>query len=786
MYWLLDKEKQSEIREKITDLTVSLATISGNPQEDQTFPYVGRKDRRKAVKVVEFLSPSLGVVVEPFAGSGSLVYAVAETDRTLLANEWEPYAWRMSNAPWRLPENDEFEQITQVLKQEMDPISRWLYKTICVCGYEHVLDSIFFDRVPPRYNNISQHERLGPSGENITYRGRYACPTCTRTEKFFDDSDESNLEALAQNPADPIFNTLLIENSRINLTGEFIIYGNLFSHRSKIALIKLWESINTLNCSEAMRMFLQDAFLSILPQAKYKDYRSKSQDLHCPEIQLREVNIFYRFFDQLNRRYNRLSQYSFSRRLSSESDVGLPIKCMDFRDFMLTVDSESVDLILTDPPWLDGNAFFEKAQLYHPWLNYSLRNDTERLTREFVITDAPSRRAEHNTERWWQDMSEFFLNSRRILKTNSYLALFFRPIPATNWLTNINRLKLIARQNGFEPLLSIDVGSSDPSMRIQQSSAYVFSRDIIFIFLKLEPSLTRNYEGDHDIDQLVFQKGEALQESLYGPFSYHIWRTEIAQQFNELNISHLNEPGKEEFLLSLFRRYCDEVRPGQFLPRLDSPFSGQLFDTPAIERIFTYVPHIINKLTTTNNVFSYDEFLLSLSIFVENGTRSLISQIEELDIRGIISPYAEPIQGRRYFQRRQLPTLSLPIQNIMELDPYEFESFIAELLSAQGFTNVALIGRAGDRGVDLTADDPHQNRTVVQCKRYIGHNVSAIPIQRLHSFAVTRNAERKILITTSDFSPQAREEARHTQTELINGEQLELIVAQYMPHLMGE
>jgi hypothetical protein len=290
----------------------------------------------------------------------------------------------------------------------------------------------------------------------------------------------------------------------------------------------------------------------------------------------------------------------------------------------------------------------------------------------------------------------------------------------------------------------------------------------------------RIYSGDHDIDQLVFQTAESLQERLAGPFTYRQWRDEVAGKLNELGLIEYNDPNNEFIILSLFKRYCDEVTPGQFLPKLNTPFSGQLFDTPAVERIFTYVPHVINSLTESKNVFSYDEFLLSLSTFVENGTRALISEIEEMNIRQIISPYARPIEGGRYFRKKRLPDLPLPIQDILKLDPYEFERFVGQLLTAQGFTNVALIGRAGDRGVDLIADDPNHLRTVIQCKRYIGHNVSAVPIQRLHSFAVTRNADRKIMITTSDYTPQAYDEALHTQTELINGNSLRDLVAQYL------
>ncbi len=105
----------------------------------------------------------------------------------------------------------------------------------------------------------------------------------------------------------------------------------------------------------------------------------------------------------------------------------------------------------------------------------------------------------------------------------------------------------------------------------------------------------------------------------------------------------------------------------------------------------------------------------------------------------------------------------------------------APSLKAQGFTSLALIGRAGDRGVDVTGVDPDGRMTVIQCKRYIRNNVSSEPVQRLHSFSITRGAARRILITTSDFTPQAKEEAEHTNTELINGTELETMIATYMP-----
>ncbi len=780
MYWLLRDEEQARVRAEVDRLVARLSTITGNPQSDQLFPFVGRKDRRKARAVVEELTGPEAVVVEPFAGSGSLAYAALEAGRTCHANEWEPYAHRMASAPFRLPPAADVLAAMEALEAAVAPEIQALYRTTCICGAEHVMDSLFFDRDPPRYREVTPHERLGKQGENITYRGRYRCPACGAGEKHFDDEDERLMQEIQATPlplmVSGLFSSALIENSRINLSAAFLRYDRLFPRRSMLCLALLWDGIQQLEAAPEVGQFLQDAFLSILPQAKYKDYRSKSQDLHVPPVQLREVNLLHRFRGQVNKRIKGLCNYTFS---NNQGDF--KISRRDFRDFLAGLSDGCADLVLTDPPWTDGNAYFEKAQLYHPWLDYSLARDPERLAREFVVTDAPSRRDEHDMERWWQDADALLQEAERVLRDGGYLALFFRPIPATAWLTNLNRLKLAARRAGFEPLLSIDVGSSDPSMRIQQSASYVFSRDIVFLFTKLPPDARRIYHREHDLDQYAYQVAEQLQEDNRGPFTFRQWRAALSDFLAERELEQLDAPRFEQPLHGLFERYCEDVGGGGYLPRHMTPFSGQLFDIPAVERLFTYTSRVVRELLAESDSFSYDTFLLRLAEYVENGTRMLIDQIERIDIRATIEPYARPLSDGRRFERRPTPRLPDGVRTVLELDPYDFEAFVGQLLTAQGYTGVGLVGRSGDRGVDLMATDPQGRATVVQCKRYLQHNVDATPVQRLHSFAMTRKARRMILVTTSGFTPQCKDEAALTGVELVDGEALERMIARYMP-----
>ena len=104
MYWLLDYETQEIIRNKIIKLQSNIidTPVSRN-QREQVFPFNGRKDRHTAFTIIRSLvdDPTQGVVCDPFCGSGTFVYAGADAKCTVMANEWEPYAFRMMSAPMR-------------------------------------------------------------------------------------------------------------------------------------------------------------------------------------------------------------------------------------------------------------------------------------------------------------------------------------------------------------------------------------------------------------------------------------------------------------------------------------------------------------------------------------------------------------------------------------------------------------------------------------------------------------------------------------------------------------
>jgi hypothetical protein len=119
----------------------------------------------------------------------------------------------------------------------------------------------------------------------------------------------------------------------------------------------------------------------------------------------------------------------------------------------------------------------------------------------------------------------------------------------------------------------------------------------------------------------------------------------------------------------------------------------------------------------------------------------------------------------------------------VQLSGIDFEKLIATLLSKMGF--VAVITKAsGDGGVDIEAmlDKPIiGGRYLFQCKRFAPDNLIGSPTVRefYGALVADRKAVKGILITTSGFTPAAREFAANLHIELIDGNGLSKLLREH-------
>jgi hypothetical protein len=119
--------------------------------------------------------------------------------------------------------------------------------------------------------------------------------------------------------------------------------------------------------------------------------------------------------------------------------------------------------------------------------------------------------------------------------------------------------------------------------------------------------------------------------------------------------------------------------------------------------------------------------------------------------------------------------------DFVAMDPYEFESFIASLFQKMGYTT-EVTSKSCDYGVDIIAKNAVEI-IAIQVKKYSsGNNVSNVDVQRILGAMNYKDysADRAILITTSDFTKMAIEQARGNPIELWNNAKLKREIAKYL------
>ena len=123
--------------------------------------------------------------------------------------------------------------------------------------------------------------------------------------------------------------------------------------------------------------------------------------------------------------------------------------------------------------------------------------------------------------------------------------------------------------------------------------------------------------------------------------------------------------------------------------------------------------------------------------------------------------------------------------NFADYSPYEFEEFIAKLFRKMGYT-AETTSRVKDFGADIIAKKDDETVAIQVKKNAVGNNVGAPVIQQTLGSMWRFKAGKSIVITTSDFTVQAEEQAKGAPVELWNRKILERMVRKYFIDIEAE
>jgi restriction system protein len=125
------------------------------------------------------------------------------------------------------------------------------------------------------------------------------------------------------------------------------------------------------------------------------------------------------------------------------------------------------------------------------------------------------------------------------------------------------------------------------------------------------------------------------------------------------------------------------------------------------------------------------------------------------------------------------------VQNLLELDGFEFEVLILQLLKAiPEYSEVRRTRARADGGIDLVAVNAtpfSEGRVAIQAKRYASHHrVDVSAVREIVGSISHRDFNKAIIITTSDFTRAAREEAARLGVGLYERERLLWLLRHYL------
>ena len=248
----------------------------------------------------------------------------------------------------------------------------------------------------------------------------------------------------------------------------------------------------------------------------------------------------------------------------------------------------------------------------------------------------------------------------------------------------------------------------------------------------------------------------------------------------------LTHPAYEERIRRRLERYTTRNGAQYHLTGL-SPYTLMNRDMNAEIRLREFVPIVIEELTANGRGFTFEEYVIHLSSFMENGSRKIIEELHAANrlVPELLTVYAEEDTEQGLFFARDTDTAIRDANGrvrLCNMDPGDFEHLIADYFRRRGYLRTEVIGHAGDRGVDILATNIEGELELVQCKRYRqGNNIGSTPIQRVDSYMRSRHACRAWVITTSDFTPDGIDEARITDVRIVNGQELLQSLEHYYP-----
>ena len=414
--------------EKVQVSTAEVESPSGYTGFYRFHKYWGKKPYEPLAYVIEHLTSSGDVILDPFCGSGTAGREALLRSRKFIGFDINPVAIVITRLLIHPPSlttlKKAVRQVEEAVKQEI--LNSYLLQDGTSVATHYLWNS-------------NKLEEVWLVGRGAARRRQELAPTV---------HDKALSNSFAEYHSKLIREPRFFKNSRINAAPQMNL-DDLFTGRAQRNIDLLIQAIE--DCPDSIRPALKlcltaasgqmtQMVFAVTGRGKTTGDSSEKKEVGSwvigywrPKLHF-EVNVWSCFAkrtstllkaistnDLLNR--SRLTS-SVSKLIRGESDAMLT--CGDCRSLLSPLPDECVQLVITDPPHSDRMPYLELSELW----NSILGLDPD-FSREIVISNAKER--DKTSDAYRVAMMEFLAHVPRVLKSNGVLVLMFNASKAEEW-----------------------------------------------------------------------------------------------------------------------------------------------------------------------------------------------------------------------------------------------------------------------------------------------------------------------------------------------------------------
>jgi len=476
-----------------------------------------RRPHNVFAELINHYSKPSDIILDPFCGGGVTVIESLRLKRKVVGVDLNPLATYVTEMEVRSLDVENFWRGFEEIKKKVEPELSQIYGTSC----------------PTCQSNSAVFDWLEWAGDKPT-RMKYVCPKCGIREKEAEEEDITLAKRIDEN-----FEKIVLERqlwypkaaipkgdkTEGLINDGFKYFWQLFTKRNLLALSILYKEISAVNEPEA-RDFLKFAFSSSLKWAsKQSHLRGEIVEgwamhaywLYPKTLEINVWNTFQRRCTAVARgkKYNENIIGNYYKRAESFKDLlDNKATCLILTQssMNLPIVEETIDVVITDPPYGGNVNYAELADYWSVWLNHDKLIDKN----EEIIINETRKKSLTDYE---QGLTKVFEKCYKALKRGGNIVVTFNSRNfhvVASFVIAATRAGFILHPQGL--LYQPPIRAYTTTFHAMQVGAFV--GDFIFTFYKPTnpvtdtPSLDRELKNFKDeIDALIKNHvGERITE----------------------------------------------------------------------------------------------------------------------------------------------------------------------------------------------------------------------------------------------------------------------------------